>query len=126
LQVDGTTGDGESQEVSQHTPDRHRQPRLGSVVDTRFPRSQIKRRLRLKGNNRFWEELMVHFAAVLIIFNVVFWLFLFTVAGLFVFALICETIESIRDHNRRAVRIAPAVLSILEGLIRRLRHSLPF
>jgi hypothetical protein len=69
---------------------------------------------------------MVHFAAVLIIFNVVFWLFLFTVAGLFVFALICETIESIRDHNRRAVRIAPAVLSILEGLIRRLRHSLPF
>jgi hypothetical protein len=129
LQVDGTTGDGESQEVSQHTPDRHRQPRLGSVVDTRFPRSQIKRRLRLKGNNRFWEELMVHFAAVLIIFNVVFWLFLFTVAGLFVFALICETIESIRDHNRRAVRIAaeaPAVRSILEGLIRRLRHSLPF
>ena len=72
--------------------------------------------------------------AVLTIFKVVFWLFLIAVAGLFLFALISETIEGFRNHNRRAARIAaqvPPAPSISEGwigtgLVRRLRHSLHF
>ena len=50
-----------------------------------------------------------------IIFNAAVWLILLAVAGLFVFALVCETIDSIRDHNRRAARVAagaPTVMSI--------------
>ena len=57
---------------------------------------------------------------VLTIFKVVFWLFLIAVAGLFLFALISETIESFRNHNRRAARIAaqvPPAPSISEGWI---------
>ena len=78
---------------------------------------------------------MTRLAAVaLIVFNAVFWLFLLTVAGLFVFSLICETIESFRSHNRRAARIAahvPPAPSISErligtGLVRRSRHELHF
>jgi hypothetical protein len=73
-------------------------------------------------------------AAAFIVFNVVFWLFLLTVAGLFVFTLVCETMESIRGHIRMAARIAaqvPPAPSISEGwmgmgLVRRLRHSLHF
>jgi hypothetical protein len=59
-------------------------------------------------------------AAALIGFNAVFWLFLLTVAGLFVFSLICETIESIRDHSRKAARLRAQVWlprSISEGWI---------
>jgi hypothetical protein len=57
-----------------------------------------------------WEELMTRLAAVaLIVFNAVSWLFLLTVAGLFVFSLLCETIESIRDHRRKAGRLRAQV-----------------
>jgi hypothetical protein len=50
-----------------------------------------------------WEELMVRIAAAaFIVFNAVFWLFLLTVAGLFLFALICETIESFRGNRKAA------------------------
>jgi hypothetical protein len=77
---------------------------------------------------------MTGLAAVLIIFNAVFWLFLLMVAGLFVFALLWETIESFRDHNRRVARIAaqvPPAPSVSEGwiwtgLFHRLRHTLHF
>jgi hypothetical protein len=77
---------------------------------------------------------MMLLAVVLTIFKVVFWLCLIAVAGLFLFALICETIESFRSHNRRAARIAahvPPAPSISEGwigtgLVRRLRHELHF
>jgi hypothetical protein len=72
---------------------------------------------------------MALLGAAIIIFNAVVWLILLAVAGLFVFALVHETIESIRDHNRRAGRVAAQVLgapSIPEGLFRRLRHSLHF
>jgi hypothetical protein len=48
---------------------------------------------------------MTLLAAVLTIFNVVFWLCLIAVAGLFLFALICETIESFRGHNRRELEL---------------------
>ena len=67
--------------------------------------------------------------AVIIIFKAALWLFLLTMAGLLLFALISETIESIRDRNRRAARVAaqvPRAPSIPEGLFRRLRHSLHF
>jgi hypothetical protein len=72
--------------------------------------------------------------AVLTISKIVFWLFLIAVAGLFLFALISETIESFRNHNRRAARIAaqvppaPSISGRLDwdGLVRRLRHSLHF
>jgi hypothetical protein len=72
---------------------------------------------------------MAWLEAAIIIFKTAFWLFLLTVAGLLFFALISETIESIRDRNRRAARVAaqvPRVPSIPEGLFRRLRHSLHF
>jgi hypothetical protein len=67
--------------------------------------------------------------AALIIFKAALWLFLLTMAGLLLFALVSETIESIRDRNRRAAGGAAQVLgapSISEGLFRRLRHSLHF
>ena len=72
--------------------------------------------------------------AVLTISKIVFWLFLIAVAGLFLFALISETVASFRSHNRRAARNAaqvPPAPSISEGwigtgLVRRLRHSLHF
>jgi hypothetical protein len=67
--------------------------------------------------------------AAIIIFKAALYLFLLTMAGLLLFALISETIESIRDRNRRAARVAahvPRAPSILEGLFRRLRHSLHF
>ena len=75
---------------------------------------------------------MVPFSAVFFVLKVAFWLFLLTVAGLFIFALICETIESIRRGNRKSGRIAaeaPPATSMSEGTIgpgfvRRLRHSL--
>ena len=75
---------------------------------------------------------MVWLEAAIIIFEALVWLIPLAVAGLFVFALICETIESIRDHNRRAARLgaqvppAPAVSAgwIGAGLVSRLRHSL--
>jgi hypothetical protein len=78
-----------------------------------------------------WEEIVIRIAAAaFFVFNVVFWLLLLTVAGLFVVSLICETIESIRGHSRRAVRLraqVPPPPSISEGwvvtgLVRRLRH----
>jgi hypothetical protein len=77
---------------------------------------------------------MVWLEAAIIIFKALVWLILLAVAGLFVFALICETIESIRDHNRRAARIAagaPTATSISGGWVRtrlfhRPRRSLHF
>jgi hypothetical protein len=66
--------------------------------------------------------------AAIIIFKAALWLFLLTVAGLLLFALISETIESIRDRNRRAARVVaqvPRAPSIPEGLFRRLRQRRP-
>jgi hypothetical protein len=63
---------------------------------------------------------MAWLEAASIIFNAVVWLFLLAMAGLFVFTLICETMESIREHNRRAARLGaqvPPALSISEGWI---------
>jgi hypothetical protein len=48
---------------------------------------------------------MALLAAVLTIFKVVCWLCLIAVAGLFLFALICETIESFRSHNKRELEL---------------------
>jgi hypothetical protein len=48
---------------------------------------------------------MTLLAAVLTIFKVVFWLCLIAVAGIFLFALICETIESFRSHNRGQLKL---------------------
>jgi hypothetical protein len=87
----------------------------------------------LKGN-KIWEEFMALLEAAMIIFNAAVWLITVAVAGLFVFGLVCETIESIRDHNRRAARVAagaPTVRSISGEwirtcLFRRPRHSLNF
>jgi hypothetical protein len=67
--------------------------------------------------------------AAIIIFKAALWLFVLTMAGLLLFALISETTESIRDRNRNAAGGAaqvPRASSIPEGLFRRLRHSLHF
>jgi hypothetical protein len=58
---------------------------------------------------RYGEEFMALLEATIITLIAAVWLILLAVAGLFVFALVCETIESIRT-----------------GLFRRLRHSLHF
>ena len=72
-------------------------------------------------------------AAVLFVLDVLFWVFLITVAGIFVGALVRGTIEDIRDHKRIvATRLALAAApppSAWEGtiwltLIRKLRRSL--
>jgi hypothetical protein len=73
---------------------------------------------------------MVWLEAAIIIFKALVWLILLAVAGLFVFALICETIESIRDHYRRAAG-APTATSGSGGWVRtrlfhRPRRSLHF
>jgi len=72
--------------------------------------------------------------ATIFIFNAAVWLILVAVAGLFLFALVCETIESTRDHNRRAARVAAGAASVRSiseawiwtGLFRRLWNSLHF
>jgi len=72
--------------------------------------------------------------ATIFIFNAAVWLILVAVAGLFVFGLVCETIESTRDHNRRAARVAAGAATVRSisgawirtGLFRRLRHALHF
>ncbi len=61
--------------------------------------------------------------AAIIIFKAALYLFLLTMAGLLLFALISETIESIRDRNRRA---AGAAARVPRAPSPRLRRSLHF
>lgn len=51
------------------------------------------------------------FALFISIFKLGFWLFLLAVAGRFIFALLCATIEAIRDDRRRAARMAAEAAS---------------
>jgi hypothetical protein len=75
-----------------------------SAIPCSFPKPRIEGRLHLK-EKIVWEEVVTLLAAVLTIFKVVFWLCLIAVAGLFLFALICETIESFRSHNRGQLKL---------------------
>jgi len=76
---------------------------------------------------------MSPFATALLVLDAIFWLFLITVAVVFVSALIRGTIEDIRDHHRIvATRTALSALpppsawegTMWPGLIRVLRRSL--